>query len=1038
MMDDVDHHMDDDTFLEPSTLVQRHQEEMEARRKSLTTKVPAYVASSWVGWTYIISIIVHVTAIILFIGMPIVIAIAHSGFCFKCGGAEFLIMVGLAVLGCCFMGVGLVHPIRQYIQERKKKRVTHDDLLHHHQDEEILEDFDEDGLEELQEQIRGLESRVPTSVISTVDIKKQHILGCSFFIVSAIGLLILAVTIVVFLFLVSFVNSTKVSKSGGIYTSKITGGTVKIERESNGMVHIVAENELDLAYGQGFACAQDRLFQMELYKRVCQGTLSEIAGPDALIVDKLSRILGFRKYSEENMANIPESTKQIVQSYVNGVNAFIETNPPLSAEFSLLKFKPTNWTMLDVLSFEKMLALQMTVNHVFELARLVVLENGVSLERVTELSTPMHADQFTIFTKEELGMNLSDEEAQIIEQRLFNQSGAFIPKNTETAARQLEKTLTSDKYLNMFFPTKKGRSRGSNNWVISKDLTDSSSGYNANDPHLDFSAPIIFHQVHLKIVKDVSKLTTIEDIKKPLENKDEYNYELFGSSMVGLPGVGIGRNHYISWSITLSFTDTQDFYVLTPCPHYPDTHYLIDGQSVPYTIRKEVIKVLDGEDIELQVKESRFGPVYNTIINNADTGNTLVKTSNPIALKWTAHLPNDTTIMGLQQMMRSQTIDEFVKGTHLLSAFPFCVVFSDRKGNIGYSLTGTTPIRREGHTGMFPVRGDVSTFEYQGYASGDQITVINPKKGYIITANNRITPAGYPHIISNDNEFDYRARRINDMIQNVINVEKRKITQQDMINIQNDVYSLIYEELKFVLRNISISLDNDAKYSKFVTDLLENWNGRIERTSTHAALFESFLTNLIKLPQEEVVTKYWNDFYYIRKAMTSNNDKACTVYRKKSCQEFALDTFRETVDSLLKHFGKIPQWNQLHYIDAAHPLLGLTPLSCLSDRHLHSNGGTYTVNINNFVYDAVTDTKIPTVNAAVYRQIIGGGDFSEEKIENQDDLWVLPLGQDGNMFSSHYDNMMDYYIEGKYYPWKSDPDSSDITETFTINLQSVE
>ena len=1041
---DDDDDDDIDNFLEPSHDVQQHHE-AESKRKSITLaaqSVPAIVSNSVIGWLSAVSLVVHLIVLIAFIALPLFLIFIHFDFCFKCGGAEFLIIFLMSLFGVGLLLFGMLYPLRQYIIERRKQsKLTQEDIIQQ-QLEAPLEDM-EDGIDfdeyhhdnqfDDAPADRGLTSgKISISLARAnsnsgwfkrfFDIseflktsKKEKAACCVFSTCSIASFIWLAVTIIVFLTFIFFVRSTRVNKSGHIYSSVISGKKVRIEREPSGMVHVAAENINDLAFGQGVAAAQDRLFQMELYKIIGKGSLAEIVGSDALILDKLSHVLGLRKYAEENLANIPKDIVSIIQSYVDGINAYIESGPALSAEFSLVGFKPTKWEVIDVLTFEKLFALQMTYNYIFELARLVVLERGATLERVTELSSPMYANYFTVFNREELKMNITDEEAEEIEKKLWDQSGAYIPSSTNSGdehvhnfGEMLYEKLSNDKYLKLLLPTKKGSSRGSNNWVVGKSISDSSSGYNVNDPHLDIMAPVIVQQIHLKIVKDITAVNDITSVKM-----EENTFELIGASFPGLPSVGIGRSAFISWSITLSFSDVQDLYVLTPCPDQPDTHYMVDGKPEEYKIRKVNIKVAGEENVELVVKESRFGPVINDpliTIAHAD-----VKTQKPMALKWTAHLPNDTSIMGLQQMTNAKTMDEFAKATRLLTALPFSIVFTDRNGNIGYSLTGTTPIRQQGHTGMFAMPGDVSKYEYKGYATGDQITVINPPKGYIITANNRITPGGFPYIVSNDNEFDYRAKRIDEMIRNVLDVENRKITQKDMIEAQNDVKSLIYEELKFVLRNISQSLKEDP-YAKYVNGLLNNWDGKILRESTHATLFEFFLTNLIKLPEHEVGKKYWNDFFYLRRALSSNDDIACTVHRKQTCQEFAVATFKETVDILLKHFGQIPPWKVVHYIDASHPLLGLTPLSCLSDRKIHSNGGTYTVNINNFVYDKVTETTIPTVNAAVYRQIIGGGEFSNSKIEGQDDLWISPLGQDGNMFSEHYDNFIEKYIEGSYLP----------------------
>lgn len=345
---------------------------------------------------------------------------------------------------------------------------------------------------------------------------------------------------------------------------------VSIKREPNGVIHIIAQNEHDMYFAQGVAQAQERLWQMEFQRRVGSGRLSEIVGSAGLQTDLLLRTIGVYKAAKESLKYYSKGYIAVMEAFLAGVNAYLDTNPPLPLEFKLLGIRPEKFKLEDVIVWAKMMSFSLSKNFFIEIQRYQMLQNGLSVQRVNELLPHFPEWGLTVLSQFAMGLNVSKNEEQKIIERLTNDAAAFIPQREAN----IQKSKLDD-MLPMFL--KHMPDGASNNWVIHGKKTATGAPLMSDDPHLSLTSPGIWMLMHLQ--------------------SNETN--TIGSCFVGVPGVVIGRNDYIAWAVTNVGADNQDLYALEETPD--GKGYIRNGVFEPYKIREEVFKVKGEADVSLSI-----------------------------------------------------------------------------------------------------------------------------------------------------------------------------------------------------------------------------------------------------------------------------------------------------------------------------------------------------------------------------------------------------------------------------------------------------
>ncbi|MBS2030536.1 MAG: penicillin acylase family protein [Deltaproteobacteria bacterium] len=478
---------------------------------------------------------------------------------------------------------------------------------------------------------------------------------------------------------------------------------VEITRDRFGVPHVRGRNMADVCAALGYCHAQDRLFQLELNRRVASGRLAEMVGPLALDADRFLRRIGLRRAAEAELAQCFPEERALLEAYARGVNAAAEAlsdRRPL--EFRILGITWEPWTPLDTLAWGKVMALNLATNSEAEAYRGRLIEK-VGVERAPNFE-PSYPAGHTVSIPPGAVAKESMQELT----RLYDAARSFLPL---------------------------GQSGASNNWVLAGSRTASGAPLLCNDPHLVLTAPSIWYEAHLH--------AQAEGAKEP-------ELDVFGVTLPGTPAVILGHNRHVAWGFTNSGADVQDLYLEK---FIGRDAVEFRGENEPVRVIREVIRVKGGSDVVEEVRITRHGPVMA-----GGPG----KPGPAVALRWTALEPSHGP-WALSLMNRAKSAAELREALRHWSDPSQNAVFADRE-NIGFVMIGRVPIRAKG-TGLTPVPGWTGEYEWTGYVPFEELPQAwNPASGQIVTANNAIVDRDFPHHITWDWLAGHRAGRITERL----------------------------------------------------------------------------------------------------------------------------------------------------------------------------------------------------------------------------------------------------------------------------------
>jgi penicillin G amidase len=751
---------------------------------------------------------------------------------------------------------------------------------------------------------------------------------------------------------------------------------VEVLRDAYGIPHIRAASLEDAIYALGFVHAQDRLWQMEVSRRTAAGRLAEVFGEPALEADKFLRTLGVRRSAEANFNRLDRETQTLLQAYAAGVNAFIATSPVMPIEFWLTRAKFEPWTPADSLGWIKMMAWDLGGNWRSELLRMR-LSKTLPLARINELLPPYPG---------EAPLEITDL------RRLYSSMEKEAPRHAAEQRRQTQKSGSGPNYsaAEKFGPDPDfpAEGLGSNNWVVSGARSVTGKPLLANDPHLGLTAPPVWYFAHI---------TTPE-------------FEAIGGTLPGVPAIVLGRNSHFAWGFTNTGPDVQDLYVerLDGAGNY-----LTPEGPKPFATRDEVIKVKGGKDVLLQVRVTRHGPVISDALRIAQEA---APRGHVIAMQWTALREDDLTMQASVKMARAKDWPGFVAALRDYHSPQQNIVYADTQGNIGFVAAGRVPIRKPENDlkGLAPAPGWLAKYDWAGFIPYDELPrVQNPADGMVVTANQRITPRGYPHYITSEWQPPYRANRITELLSAL-----PKHSIPSFARIQGDVVSLPVKEL--LPRLAKVTPKSEA--GRRALALLANWDG----------------TMLADRPEPLIVSAWWREFsraiyadelgdsfrgYWLARAeflinVLQDKDKQgrwCDNTRTKAvetCDELLADTLDAALADLKKRYGEDMsawRWGEAHYARHEHRPFGrVSWLAPFFDITVPTPGDTYTVNVGRNKLD---DDAHPFANthAASLRAI-----YDLSNLEHS--LYIHSGGQSGNVFSPHYKSFTQAWAKGEYIP----------------------
>ena len=738
-------------------------------------------------------------------------------------------------------------------------------------------------------------------------------------------------------------------------TVRVTGvdGAIEIVRDDAGVPHIFAATDHDAFFALGYVHAQDRLWQMEMNRRIGAGRLSEILGDATLSIDKFQRTMGYYRVAQGDLEGIEPRSRQALEAYAAGVNQWLSEGHTLPPEFLLLGFAPEPWQPADSLVWQKMMSWDLGGNYDLELLN-QQLAQALGAERAAQLLPGYPSDGVTILAQTQV--------------------------DGETAASLLE----IDRQIEADF-ARGGRESGSNDWVIAGSRTETGQPILADDPHLGTSIPSIWYLAEIQG-------DTIHSI---------------GSTFPGLPAIVIGHNEQIAWGVTNVGPDVQDLYVERVNPANPN-QYEVNGAWQDMTVHAESI-VVKGETAPLQwaARSTRHGPLISDV---SDAGS-------PIALQWTALQPGDTTIDAFLGVNYAADWEDFVAAMEKFVTPSQNFVFADTRGNIGYFAPGRIPIRAAGHDGTLPAPGWTSEYEWQGFIPFDQLPqAYNPPEGYIATANNRVVDDSYPFLISTDWAPPYRAERIVEMIVQQSS-DGEKISMDDVAAMQADWNSAqVRTLLPFLLtvppqddrQQQAIALlqgfDGNIAMESAAAAIYEAWMLHLER-----ALFEDDLrTTLFDQMSTRANPLFLTNVLHDPTLGAAWCDNVLSV-PVETCADTAQVALDNALDDLSERMGDNMnswRWDRIHITQYPHnPFSQVSYLKWLFHRTIPNGGDRYTVNVAPVNLD---DPYVQT-HSPGYRHIVDLSDLPASR-------FMITTGLSGNVLSSHYDDLIRKHRDVDYLP----------------------
>jgi penicillin G amidase len=673
---------------------------------------------------------------------------------------------------------------------------------------------------------------------------------------------------------------------------------VRVTRDGHGVPAIEAATLEDLFFAQGYVTAQDRLWQMDIMRRFGAGELSEILGEGTLKVDREQRILGLRAAAKKSLALASPRDHSYFDAYARGVNAFIDAHgKSLPVEFRILNYRPKPWQAEDSIVLANQMVKDLNYYGFGEaLDREKILAKlGPELTADLYINRSWHDRPPTVMRED---INDQDNQTDSDDEDDDDDDG---PDNSVT-----QRTGAVEILAHRAFQYSHEAVNGSNDWVVSGAHTVTGKPLLSNDMHLGHQMPNLWYEAHLKSETKAG------------------NLDVVGVTLPGMPYVIVGHNQRIAWGFTNVGPTVTDAFIENF--NAQGAYQTLQGWRQPEH-REEIIHVKGKPDVRLNVKITRHGPIVTDLLPGE---------TRQVALRWTLY---DGLRMPFFDVDSAQNWGEFRKAFSLLDAPGQNVVYADVDGNIGYQTTGHIPIRAAGD-GSLPVSGADDAHEWTSYIPFDKLpSIYNPPSGVIGTANGRITPDGYPYLISTEWEAPWRTERIYHVLES-----GRKFAPSDMLALQNDVHS---ESDLFAAERFVYAIDHSSKSSaraKQAAELMRNWDGRMVASSTPAIIAVRSSRELTRLlleprlgpapddPKKQAGTLSWKTYDWQMRSVWLQN---IMLHQPKRWLPERYSNYDELLTAAVESAVSGPDapkdlaswhWGTVNSVEIDHPVLGKIPL----------------------------------------------------------------------------------------------------------------
>lgn len=732
---------------------------------------------------------------------------------------------------------------------------------------------------------------------------------------------------------------------------------VEVYRDQHAIPYIYAENEHDLYVAVGFAMAQDRLWQMDLLRRVTQGRLSEIFGADMLQTDLLLRSLRLQDKSVGVLADAPGEVQAALESFALGVNAFIrQQENRLPLEFSLLGYRPEPWEAVH------------SVNLIGYMAW--------DLAGSWQSEVMMH----------KLGMHLEEEKFRQLlpdpgRHPTYVYPDELLMESGQAFGLFEGVSVLSDMGLEVF--------SASNNWVVSGARSESGYPLLANDMHLGFGSPGVWYQMH-------------QEVKGGLK--------VSGVVLPGQPFVIAGHNEHIAWGMTNLYVDDMDFYLESLHPDNPD-QYLYQGEWKPLSVICECIPVKGADTVEMELHYTHRGPIISSFKQVEDQA---------ISMRWTGMLPSNE-LRTMYFLNRATNWEEFRDALRSMTSVSQNIVYADVEGNIGMQTAGGVPVRRSGQgyfikpgdsdtydwTGLLP-------FEELPHA-------YNPPHGMLSSANNRTTGDAYPHYIGYQFAMPFRIDRIREMLEekDVLGVSDYQRMMGDfqsglvarylpgLLEVLAGVEDLgpVEQAALDRLRVWDRVMDAESTAAAVFEVFYQAFLRKVALDEMGDALFHEFLGDF------STSRGLFDHVWHHRESSWINDVR---TEHTESFDDLVLAAFRDAVGFLEDTLGRCVdawEWGQIHQLTLEHPMGSVGWINRLFglNRGPYPVGGSFHT-VNPFGYSF--RQPYAARHGASQRHIFDMGDLGGKRVR-------IPTGTSGIPASPYYLDQLGDFLQNTWYnqPW---------------------
>lgn len=754
----------------------------------------------------------------------------------------------------------------------------------------------------------------------------------------------------------------------------ITGLTDKVEITYDSLLipHIFATNNDDLFLAQGYITAAHRLWQMEFQTHAAAGRISEIlgAGPEGRILDydrgqrRLGIVNGAQHSHDRMMEN--ETSRTMVEKYTEGINQYIASirYKDLPVEYKLLDYRPEPWTTLKCALLLKSMAQTLNMG-----------DKDIEMTNALKL-----------FGKENLELLYPDREPAT--DPIVNNPGnwKFNPIRLDSIPMAVPEEFIHVKRLPPSDPT-----TGSNNWAVSGSKTATGSPILCGDPHLNLSLPSIWYAVQLHGA----------------------GVNVMGASLPGAPGIIIGFNDSIAWSVTNAQRDLVDWFKIT-YQNRAREKYLLDGEWKATTKVIEEFKVRNDEVFYDTVVYTHWGPVpYDHSYHAED------QRSN-YSFRWMSHNGSEE-VLAFFKLNRAKNHNEYLEALNYFGTPAQNFVFASVSGDVAMRVQGNYPVRRK-NEGKFVLDGSKSSTGWKAIIPNEQnVMYKNPLRGFVSSANQYPADSTYPYYITAVNWEAYRNRRINQVLR-----ESDSISVQDMMKLQGDNYNLKAAESLPVFLNY-LDTANFTKEEKIIYTSLKTWDYINTAESEAASYYEAWWDQLMPTLWDEMrnrdVTLSRPTTYTTIKLIKEKPDLSFFDIQETPAKETAKEilqiSFKAGVQVIADWRKNHPQSSTVDWGDFKDSYIGhllrLQPLN-ISVKH----GG------NHDIVNAHSRTHGPS-----WRMVV-----SLEKTGVK--AWgVYPGGQSGNPGSYYYSNLLDTWVADKHYPLSFLHTADEGKTLYTVSLNPV-